>query len=68
MNIIYKISDLFGKLGNTLKFLGVLKDTIEFFNERFEEEFPKENRPIDDEPAETDENPANQTEIGKNKK
>ena len=67
MKIIYKISDLFGKLGNTLKFIGVLKDTVEFFNERFEADFPKDKRPIEDEVPETDESSANQTKTGKNK-
>jgi len=68
MKIIYKISDMFGKLGNTFKFVGVVSDTIEFFNERFERDFPKDKRPIEETTEETDESPAEAKETTKNKK
>ena len=52
MKIFYKISDLIGKLGNVLKFIGVLSDCLDYFNKRFEEEFPKDKRPVEEqEPA-----------------
>ena len=48
MKIFYKISDLIAKLGNVLKFIGVLSDSLDYFNKRFEEEFPKDKRPADE--------------------
>lgn len=67
MRVIYKISDLIGKLGNTLKFIGVLSDTLDFFNKRFEEEFPKDKRPVEI-PEETEITAENEEKAGKTKK
>ena len=54
-------------MGNTLKFIGVLSDTVNYFNERFEKDFPKSKRPIEEEVPENEETPENQKETGKNK-